>query len=355
MRILHLDTATEWRGGQNQIVLTAEGQAARGHEVRIFANERGELAARASKASLSVHAAATGRGDLSWRTLRAIREAARAFVPDLIHVHESHGLAGAILSAGHLSPRPRLVASRRVDFPLRFLSRLKYGRMDKVLAVSRAVRGVLISSGLPAEKVGLVHEGVKDRLPQPGGREALRLLGIPDGAPLVGNVAQLVDHKDHATLFRAAALVLKSKPECRFLVCGEGPLRAELASLAASLGIADRVIFAGFRSDLDALMPLFDIFCLSSHLEGLGTSVLDAMCFSRPVIATRAGGIPDAVADRLTGRLVSPRDHEALASALAETLDSAQILAGYGAAGRERFLRELTSDAMVEATLAAYS
>lgn len=354
MRILHVDTATEWRGGQNQIVLTAEGQIARGHEVRIFANTQGELAARALKASLPVHGAAVGRGDLSWATAAAIRDAVGGFTPDVIHVHESHGLPGAILAAGRARVRPRLIASRRVDFPLGFMSRLKYGRMDRILAVSRAVREILIGSGLPPEKIVLVHEGVKDRPPERGGREALLALGVPAGAPLIGNVAQLVDHKDHATLLRAAAIVLKATPECRFLICGDGPLKQDLVSLRESLGLGGQVIFAGFRRDLDALVPCFDIFCLSSHLEGLGTSVLDAMCFARPVIATRAGGIPDAVVDGETGRLVEPRDPEALARALTETLRSKETLARFGAAGRERFLKELTSAAMVEATLLAY-
>lgn len=354
MRILHVDTATEWRGGQNQIVLTAEGQIALGHEVSIFANAHGELAARAAKASLPVHAASVGRGDLSWKTLGAIGDAARSFFPEVIHVHESHGIPGAVLAARAASNRPRLIASRRVDFPLRFMSRLKYGRMDRVLAVSRAVRDVLVRGGLSPERVLLVHEGVKDRRPATGGLETLRSLGIPEGAPLVGNVAQLVDHKDHATLLRAAGIVLKAKPDCRFLICGDGPLRGDLATLAASLGIADRAIFAGFRGDLDALIPRFDIFCLSSHLEGLGTSVLDAMCFARPVVATRAGGVEDSVIDGGTGTLVEPRDHQGLARALIEMLDSPSSRERCGAAGRARFEKEFTSAAMVEATLAAY-
>lgn len=354
MRILHVDTATEWRGGQNQIVLTAEGQIALGHEVLVFANAKGELAVRAAQASVEIHAAEVGRGDLSWRTVSAIRGAVAAFRPDVVHVHESHGLPGAILAAGLPSRRPRLIASRRVDFPLRFVSRVKYGRMDRILAVSRAVRDVLTVSGLPAAKIALVHEGVRDRAAQPGGREALIALGVPAGARLVGNVAQLVDHKDHATLLRAAAIVLAAKPECRFVICGDGPLRQPLDALARSLGISERVIFAGFRADLDALIPCFDIFCLSSHLEGLGTSVLDAMCFSKPVVATRAGGIPDAVIDGETGRLAAPRDSAGLARALIETLDSDANHARFGAAGRERFVKEFTSAAMVQATLLSY-
>lgn len=354
MRILHVDTATEWRGGQNQIVVTAEGQKALGHEVLVFANASGQLAERSLAVGLSVHRALVGRGDLSPRTVTATLEAARAFAPDVIHVHESHGLVGAILAARRAAVRPLLVASRRVDFPLGFVSRLKYGRLDRLLAVSRAVREVLIAGGLSAGKVVLVHEGVKDRPPRPGGREALATLGVPAGALVIGNVAQLVDHKDHATLLRAAAIVLKSRPETRFVICGDGPLREELLALARSLGIAERVIFAGFRADLDALIPAFDIFCLSSHLEGLGTSVLDAMCFGVAVVATRAGGIPDSVVDGETGKLAPPRDHQALADALVEVLASPEIRARYGAVGRARFAKEFTSAAMVEATLAAY-
>lgn len=355
MRILHVDTATEWRGGQNQIVLTAEGQIALGHDVMVFANEEGRLAERASLASLPVHRARVGRGDLSWRTIRAVHGAVKTFAPEVIHVHESHGLLAAILAARRAPITPRLVASRRVDFPLRFASRLKYQRMDRVLAVSEGVRSVLIEGGLARAKVALVHEGVRDRPPVPGGRETLQSLGVPLGAPVVGNVAQFVDHKDHATLVRAAAIVLKTLPECRFLFCGAGPLRTSLDALARSLGVRDRIIFAGFRSDLDALIPCFDVFCLSSHLEGLGTSVLDAMCFGRPVVATSAGGIPDAVIDGETGRLVPPRDHEGLARALSETLASPETLTRYGAKGRARFLKDFTSAAMVSATIDSYA
>ena len=349
-----MDTATEWRGGQNQILLTASGQIARGHEVRVFAHEQGELGARAAREAIPVEKARVGRGDLSWRTLTAVRATVASFQPDIVHVHESHGLPGSILGARACAVKPRLIASRRVDFPLRFMSRIKYGRMDRVLAVSRAVRDVLIAGGLSPRQITLVPEGVKDRVPVGGGLEAIAQLGVPAGAPIVGNVAQLVDHKDHATLLRAAARVLKTQPECRFLICGDGPLRDDLAALAQSLGITGRVIFAGFRNDLDALVPCFDVFCLSSHLEGLGTSVLDAMCFSRPVAATRAGGIPDSIVDGETGRLVDPRDDEALARVLVELLGDRESAQRLGAAGRSRFVTHFTSDVMVDATLAAY-
>ena len=136
----------------------------------------------------------------------------------------------------------------------------------------------------------------------------------------MGNVAALTGHKDHATLVEAMALLRPRAPEARLVIAGEGELRSDLEALVRERGLEDRVIFAGFRRDLDRLLPAFSVFCLSSHLEGLGTSVLDAMAFGLPVVATAAGGIPEAVQDGVTGRVVPPRDPGALAGALAEVL-----------------------------------
>jgi glycosyltransferase involved in cell wall biosynthesis len=111
------------------------------------------------------------------------------------------------------------------------------------------------------------------------------------------------------------------------------------------------VVFAGFRRDLDRILPAFSIFCLSSHLEGLGTSLLDAMAFGLPVVATAAGGIPEAVDDGVSGRIVPPRDPTALADALADVLSDEERRKTLGAAGRRLFLQRFTADRMVEETL----
>jgi glycosyltransferase involved in cell wall biosynthesis len=202
--------------------------------------------------------------------------------------------------------------------------------------------------------VRVVHEGVPDRPPGAGGADALAALGVPAGAPVVGNVAALTDHKDHATLLRAARIVLDRAPQARFVIVGDGELRPRLRELHRQLALGEGCVFAGFRDDVDRLLPAFSVFCLSSHMEGLGTSLLDAMAFARPVVATRAGGIPDAVEDGVTGRLVPPRDPAALAGALLELLADPARRQAMGRAGRRRFEERFTADRMVEATLAVY-
>jgi glycosyltransferase involved in cell wall biosynthesis len=115
------------------------------------------------------------------------------------------------------------------------------------------------------------------------------------------------------------------------------------------------VVVAGFRTDLDRLIPAFDVFCLSSWMEGLGTSLLDAMCYGRAVVGTSAGGIPEAVADGVTGRIVPVRHPDALAAALVDVLQDAARREALGRAGRRRFLERFTEDRMVDETLAVYA
>lgn len=355
MKVLHVDTAAEWRGGQNQVVLTARGMSARGVDAVVACRRGGALESRARAARLSVRPLSLGGGDLDPRSSLALAAALREIRPDVVQLHDPHAVAAGLVALRLARCRAGTVASRRVDFHLRGrLSRLKYGACERVIAASRAIARVLEADGIAGRRVRVVHEGVPDRPPAPGGAEALQELGIPPGALVVGNVAALTDHKDQATLMRAAAPVLRAVPEAWFVLAGEGELRARLEALSRELGLGERVVFAGFRTDLDRLIPAFTVFCLSSHSEGLGTSLLDAMCFSRPVVATTAGGIPEAVEDGVTGLLVPPRDPEGLARALIGLLGDPARLEAMGGAGRRRFEAAFTVERMVEETLAVY-
>jgi glycosyltransferase involved in cell wall biosynthesis len=351
VKVLHVDTARGWRGGQNQVLLTALGMARRGHEVLVAARAGAPLAERAAARGLDTRAIPF-RGDLAPGAALALRRLVRDWRPDVVHAHDPHALGAALLV-----PRDRaaLVGGRRVDFRVRGpLSRWKYGRCRRVIAVSRAVARVLEEDGLRPDGIRVVYEGVPDRAPAGGGREALAALGVPADAPVVGNVAALTAHKDQATLLAAAAAVRARVPSVRFVIVGEGELEARLRAQAEALDLGASVVFAGFRSDLDAVLPAFDVFCLSSQMEGLGTSLLDAMCYGRAVVATAAGGIPEAVEDGVTGRVVPPRQPEALARALAEVLEDREQRERLGAAGRRRFLDRFTAERMVDETLAVY-
>jgi glycosyltransferase involved in cell wall biosynthesis len=354
MKVLHVDTALSWRGGQNQVLLSARGMAARGHEVRVACRSGGALAERLRAEGFP--ATTMGfRGDLWPPGAFQLGRLLRSFRPDVVQLHDPHAVsAGLVASRG--SGRSHLVATRRVDFPLSGpLSRFKYGACRGVIAVSRAIAEVLEAGGLPGAGIHVVYEGVPDRPVLAGGDAILRGLGIPAGAPVVGNVAALTEHKDHATLLRAAVRVLQRVPETWFLILGEGALRARLESQARELGLGERCVFAGFRTDLDRILPALTLFCLSSCQEGLGTSLLDAMCFGLAIVATAAGGVPEAVKDGQSGRLVPPGDEAALAEALLDLLGDPRQRGLLGAAGRRRFEERFSADRMVDETLRVYA
>jgi len=149
-------------------------------------------------------------------------------------------------------------------------------------------------------------------------------------------------------------MVLKRRNDVRFIIAGEGECRPVLEQRLRETGLDGKVLLLGFREDIDVLLPAFTLFCLSSHMEGLGTSLLDAMAFGLPIVATKAGGIPEAVEDGVTGRIVPARDPSRLAEALIELLEDSERRATMGRAGRAAFEQRFIVDRMVENTLNVY-
>jgi glycosyltransferase involved in cell wall biosynthesis len=280
------------------------------------------------------------RGELDAAAGRRVARVARAAGLGNLHAHSAHALAIG-LWARLFDRRLRLVASRRVDFPIRknAFSRLKYSTaaLDRIVCISEAVRAQLLADGVPAGKLVVIPSGVDTRRfagvrPPPHFR---RSLGVPGGHLVVGTVAALADHKDYPTLLRAARMVLDAEPDISFLAVGDGPLHQQITDLARELDLGKRFLFQGFREDVGCFLKVFDIFVLASKTEGMGTSVLDAQALGLPVVACRAGGIPEIVSDRVTGLLVPPGDPQALAAALLEVANNAELAIALGAAAKK--------------------
>jgi glycosyltransferase involved in cell wall biosynthesis len=334
------------------VLYLLRGLAARGWPVLLATPPDGVLASRAGDLG-GARIPVTARGDLDLRAARRLRASLGA--ADILHLHTGRAHALGLLAAWGRRPRPRLVVSRRVDFPIHggAAGRLKYRHgVDRFIAVSEAVRRVLLEGGVSEDRVVTVHSGIDpERMrvpPDPAGLR--RELSVPQGTKLLGFIGALVGHKAPEHLVAALARL----PEgVHGVFAGEGALEADLRRRVRSLNLEPRVHFLGVREDVPRLMRSIDVFVLPSRTEGLGTSVLDAMAAGTPVVATRAGGIPEMVEDAVSGLLVPPDDPEALAGALRRVLNDAALRAGLirGAAGR---LGEFTADRMVEGTLAVY-
>ena len=357
MRVAHLDTGREWRGGQAQVRFLLRGLRARGHQCLLLA-PGGPLAEKARAEGFEVLAwSPRGEWDLAagWRAARLLR----AFAPHVAHCHSAHAHALGVPAARRAGV-PVVVVSRRVDFAVAGnpFSRLKYRMpVDRYLCISRGVAEVMRSGGVPEAKLALVPSGIElpaaDAGVRRGAADLRAALGAPPDAPVVGTVAALAPHKDHANLLEAAALVVRARPDVRFAWVGEGECRGALERRRAELGLERQVRLLGFRADALDLLRQFSVFCLSSHLEGLCTSLLDAQSLGIAVVATAVGGVPDVVEDGATGRLVPGRDPQALARALLEALGEPERAARWAVEARVR-VRRFSADHMVERSLEEY-
>jgi glycosyltransferase involved in cell wall biosynthesis len=270
----------------------------------------------------------------AWRALGA-------FAPDVAHLHSAHAHALGTWPARWAGVRG-VVVSRRVDFTVggNPFSRLKYGwPVDCYFCISRGVMAAMRASGIADAKLALVPSGIdlaavreEAALPAPDLRE---WLGLAPDDEIVGTVASLAPHKNHALLLEGAPLVLRERPRARFVWLGEGECRTALERRRAELGLERQVILAGFHPQARALMRQFGLFVLSSHLEGLCTSLLDAQALGVPIVATAVGGVPEVVQDGVTGRLVRALEPEPLARAIVEALESPERRAAWVAGAHE--------------------
>ena len=354
---LHIDTARTWRGGQNQVLVTVMCLRALGHRAVLVAHPNGELRRRAAEGLELVPLAPRAEMDLhaAWRLSRVLK----LLGPDVVHAHDPHGVAMAALalSMSTQTKRPRLIASRRVDFHLarNAFSRWKYRQVDLFIAASEAIRELLIRDGIAKARVVTVHEGIDlAKVEAAPAAELHKELWLPHEAPLVGNVAALVPHKGQRYLVDAAQDVLRRQPDARFLIAGEGELREALTHQIRQHRLEKHVILTGFRPDVLSVLKAFDVFVMSSVTEGLGTSVLDAMACGKPVVGTNAGGIPEVVADGETGFIVPPRDPAAMADAIVRLLDDPALRARMGAAGLARVRQQFSAERMAQQTAQIY-
>ena len=323
----------------------------------LVAHPEGELYRRASEGPDLVPLAPMNEVDLAsaWKLSRIIRR----FAPAVVHAHDSHAvsMAGLALSFGAPTPRPLVIASRRVDFHLQgnSFSQWKYRQVDGFIAASGAIRDILVHDGIPASRVEVVHDGID--VEKIGHLPAVDLHAeywLPHGAPVVVNVGALVGHKGQRHLIEAMPLVMREVPDAHLVIFGEGDLRAALEKQVKHLSLDKRVLLPGFREDVLALVKSSDLFVMSSVTEGLGSAVLDAMAMGLAVVGTRAGGIPEAVVGGQTGLLVEPGAPAPLAAAIVRMLKDPALRRRYGEAGRVRVNECFGVERLVEGTLAAY-
>ncbi|MEI6413163.1 MAG: glycosyltransferase [Pseudomonadota bacterium] len=356
MRVLHVEAGRHLYGGAQQVLYLLEGfnNKHRGVESFLACPPDAALAepARRFVAEIIPLPMSDTQVALAGRLAAVIRRCR----PDLLHLHSRRGadLWGGL--AARLTGVP-VVLSRRVDNPEpRLWVALKYRLYDRIISISEAIRQVLIAEGVAPQRVVCVRSALEAAPFQaPRDRRLFAAaFGIPEEALVIGMIAQLIERKGHRLLLAALPAVLARFPGLRVVCFGQGPLQKILERETGRRGLTSVVHWAGFRSDLADFLPGLDLLVHPAWREGLGIALLQAAAAGVPIIASRAGGMPEAVREGENGRLIPPGDATALATAMIDLLADEALRRRLGEGGRQLIAREFSVDRMVEGNLAVY-
>lgn len=277
------------------------------------------------------------------RTAFRLGEWIRSVGTDILHTY----LFGFHLFAG-LPARfvgvPVVISSRREiadwrKWRHRFVENLGNFFVDRVVCCSDAVRQWTHShERIGRDRTLTIYNGVDlDRFGGSDDGHRIRAeFGIPSGVPLIGTVANFAVEKGYPTLVGALGRLLKNREDAWFLIVGAGPLEGEIRGHLSRVPGGKRVVFAGLRSDIPELISAMDIFVLASLAEGFPNVLLEAMALSKPVVATRVGGVPELIHSEQDGILVPPRDGWALAEGILTLLADARLAQRMGVRAGER-------------------
>jgi L-malate glycosyltransferase len=359
IRVLHLSSEKDWRGGEQQIAYLVSELSRLGIQniVGCEKDSRFEQVCRennwvyfTSRFSLSVNPGTSAK----------VAGICREKNIDILHLHTSRSHTVGVVSTlfGHPA---RLVLTRRVDNPIgtNFLSQWKYNhpRIKRIITVSDKIKEVLTKVLKQPEKCITIHSGIDtSRFNVTGDRTKIRkLAGAGPDDLLVGNTSALAAHKDYFTFINTCEWVVSKGLKTKFVIIGEGPEEQKIRRYISTKNLEAHIVLTGFRKDIPQLLPGFDIFLMTSVTEGLGTSILDAFAAKVPVVATRAGGIPEMVKDGETGLLADPGDFTRLGEHILRLSEDKQMCARL-TDGATRYLNaDFTREIMTQKVLNVYN
>lgn len=355
IRVLHIEGGKNLYGGPYQVLSLMRLLRKSSDVQNLLACPHGSaIAIAAEEHQLPVHTIPL-RGDGSVGAYFALRRIIDSWKPDIVHVHSRRGAdVWGVLAAAR--SKRRLIVTRRVDNPEpKVLVKFRYAAADIVVGISEEICRVMRAGGVSTHKIRCIRSGVDTQEWRPDA-QARRWIeeqfGVQTDEKLVVMAAQFIPRKGHEMLLRAIPAVVKAQPRTRFLLLGKGPLLEKVREEAKPFG--ERVLVPGFRDDFNRILPGCDVLAHPAQMEGLGVVILQAAACAVPVVAGRAGGIPEVVRDGETGYLVDPLSPEQIAQKLVRLLTDADLRNRIGMEARRLAEKELSTEAMAEGNLALY-
>jgi glycosyltransferase involved in cell wall biosynthesis len=360
VRLLELRNTYKWGGGPDKTILLSAEQHDRERVAVVVAYVKGandrefSIRGRLGRHELTFYEIEE-RGKFDTRVLRIIHDIILQHNINLIHSHDYKSDLFAYLVRCRLWRRRITLLSTAHGWGMVGLRGAFYRRLDlwlmrrfdHLIAVSQARRDEMIAARISESHISIIHNAIDTNVWSPGQsrNDLLAELGIEQSFPVVGYVGRIMPEKDLVTWLRAAALVAEKYPLARFILVGDGrdgKTLHELKNLATKLGIADRVLFPGYRLNLLPFYSAFDIFALTSLHEGLPNCILEAMAMGIPVVTVDVGGAKELVSDGNSGYVLPQGDAYGLAQAILALTNNPELRAKMGQAGRTKVEREFS-------------
>ena len=321
MKILLATSSTGWSGGQHQVYLLAKGLRDRGHTVSVATSFNSELGRRLASERLDVRYFRMNK-EADILTMLRVGRFLKEQRFDIINVHRptAHTI---VMIANMLFAHSRFFVTRRVPYgiPSRISAEIKYAWfVDRVIAISQDVKQSLIETGVRAGAIEVIPDAIDSAYFNP--RDVSAAPELANRGPVIGTVGNANKQKGHEYFLSAIPAILQKYPGALFVDVGVNDNDRELVGRADSLGIRDKVIFAGFQKDVRPYLKAMDVFVFPSVVEGLGTSLLEAMAMQKPVVVSRTGGMIDIIAHDKNGVFVRPGSPEDIAAAVCGLLDT---------------------------------
>jgi glycosyltransferase involved in cell wall biosynthesis len=362
MRILHINSARSFGGGERHTADLANALSRRGHEVFVACPQQAPLMEELKRVPAENVFELPLRNALDVQSAIGLAQRVRACGIEIIHAHVARDYLLAAL-ASRRSGAP-LLLTRHLERPLKSLHRWTLSGVARVIAVSEAVeRSLLAQKIFPPEKIRRIPNGIDverfERRARNFDIQRFRRLSGITGRLVVGIAGELREHKGQEDFIRAAHLIARQFVDVDFVIAGEDQsprkeYRAYLERLTGELNLQARVHFTGWLEDVSTFLPALSLFVSSSRVEPFGLVMVEAMAAGLPVVATATGGAREIIEDGVTGRLVPVGDWQALSKAIALLLSSEEERLRMGERGRVRASEHFSLERMVSETEALY-
>lgn len=358
LRVLQLYPKSDYfTGAAVQTLELARGLQGRGHHVVVATRSGSGWAEKCAETGLPYHAIPM-RSELDLKSVAPLVRILRRHRIEIVHAQKGRARTLAMM-ASLFTKIPVLILNRGVSFPLDGFGRLGYTtrRVTAIVAVSESIKRGLVSRGVPAGKIEVIHSGTDTDRFHPG-VDRLRVrreLGLGPEHYLVTQIG-VRSQKGNDDTMDAMRIVVAKAPHARLLFVGANEAKAGiLREKAAARGLADRMLILSYREDIPEILAASDV-CVDASYAGLGLtgSLREALAVETPVIGTEIEGNPELITDGMTGYLVPPRDIDALARSIlrmVEDPDHAKVMAR---AGRKRVEAEFSLAAKIDRTEALY-